>query len=51
MNLSVEETLGMTTIEALATGTPVITYDKTAVPEVVTSSREGCCKEMILMPW
>ena len=38
LNLSVEETLGMTTIEALATGTPVITYDKTAVPEVVTAA-------------
>lgn len=35
LNLSIEETFGMTTTEALACGTPVITYDKTAVPEPV----------------
>lgn len=34
INLSVEETFGMVTAEALACGTPVITYDQTAVPEV-----------------
>lgn len=34
VNPSVEETMGLTTAEALACGTPVITYDKTAVPEV-----------------
>ena len=34
INPSVEETMGMTTAEALACGTPVITYNKTAVPEV-----------------
>ena len=34
INPSVEETMGLTTAEALACGTPVITYDKTAVPEV-----------------
>ena len=37
INLSVEETMGLTTVEAMAVGTPVIVYDKTAVPEVVTS--------------
>ena len=35
LNLSYEETLGMTTVEALACGTPCIVYDKTAVPEVI----------------
>lgn len=35
VNLSVEETFGMVTAEALACGTPVVAYDKTAVPEVV----------------
>lgn len=35
VNPSVEETMGLTTVEAMACGTPVITYDKTAVPEVV----------------
>ncbi len=39
VNLSVEETMGMTTVEAMACGTPVITYDATAVPEVVAP---GC---------
>ncbi len=34
-NLSVEETMGLTTVEALACGTPVVVYDRTAVPEVV----------------
>ena len=34
INASVEETMGLTTAEALACGTPVITYNKTAVPEV-----------------
>jgi glycosyltransferase involved in cell wall biosynthesis len=36
VNPSYEETMGLTTIEALACGTPVIVYNKTAVPEVVT---------------
>jgi glycosyltransferase involved in cell wall biosynthesis len=36
LNLSVEETFGLTTVEALACGTPVIVYDSTACPEVVT---------------
>lgn len=35
VNPSVEETMGLTTAEALACGTPAIVYDKTAVPEVV----------------
>ncbi len=35
LNLSVEETMGLTTVEALACGTPVVVYDRTAVPEVV----------------
>lgn len=35
VNLSVEETMGLTTVEAMACGTPVVTYDRTAVPEVV----------------
>lgn len=36
INFSVEETMGLTTVEALACGTPVIVYNSTAVPEVVT---------------
>lgn len=35
VNASVEETFGLTTVEALACGTPVIVYNCTAVPEVV----------------
>ena len=34
-NPSVEETMGLTTVEALACGTPAIVYNKTAVPEIV----------------
>lgn len=34
INLSYEETFGMTSVEALACQTPIITYDLTAVPEV-----------------
>lgn len=35
VNTSVEETLGMTSVESLSCGTPVITYNATACPEVV----------------
>lgn len=35
VNASVEETMGLTTVEALATGTPAVVYNATAVPEVV----------------
>lgn len=38
INPSVEETMGLVTVEALACGTPVITYNKTAVPEVVSET-------------
>lgn len=34
-NASVQETFGLTTIEAFACGTPAIVYNKTAIPEVV----------------
>lgn len=35
LNLSVEETFGLTTAEALACGTPAVVYNATACPEVV----------------
>lgn len=35
VNTSVEETMGLTTVEALACGTPAVVYNATAVPEVV----------------
>ena len=35
LNLSVEETFGLTTAEALACGTPAIVYDSTASPELI----------------
>lgn len=38
LNLSVEETMGLTTVESLACGTSVIVYDRTAVPEFVDNS-------------
>lgn len=34
-NASVEETFGLTTIEAMACGTPAIVYNTTALPEVI----------------
>lgn len=36
MNLSYEETFGLTTVEGLACGTPSIVYNATASPELVT---------------
>jgi putative colanic acid biosynthesis glycosyltransferase len=38
MNLSVEETFGLTTAEALACGTPAIVYNSTASPELIDRS-------------
>ena len=35
LNLSCEETFGLTTVEAMACGTPAIVLDKTALPEIV----------------
>lgn len=37
INTSYEEAMGMTTVEALASGTPVICYRSTAIPEFVDS--------------
>lgn len=36
LNLSYQETFGMTTVEGMSCGTPSIVYDKTASPELVT---------------
>lgn len=35
VNPSFEETMGLTTVEALACGTPAIVFDRTALPEVL----------------
>ncbi len=37
LNLSRQETMGLTTVEAMACGTPVVTSNLTAVPEVVSA--------------
>ena len=37
VNASIEETFGLTTVEAMACGTPVIVYNSTASPELVSS--------------
>lgn len=37
VNTSVEETFGLTTVESLACGTPVVVYNSTACPEIVTT--------------
>ena len=44
LNLSIEETFGLTTAEALACGTPVIVYNATASPEIV-DNRTGLIVE------
>ena len=38
LNLSREETQGLTTVEAMACGTPAVVYNQTAVPETVDTS-------------
>ncbi len=38
LNLSYEETFGLTTVEGMACGTPVIVYNTTASPELIDSS-------------
>ncbi len=35
LNLSIAETFGLTTIEAMACGTPVVVYNSTACPEII----------------
>lgn len=45
LNLSVQETFGKTTAEAIATGTPVIGYNSTATPELIGN---GCGKVLEL---
>ena len=43
-NASVEETMGLTTMEAIMCGTPAIVYQATAVPECITE-HNGCVVE------
>jgi glycosyltransferase involved in cell wall biosynthesis len=38
LNLSYQETFGMTTVEGFACGTPSIVYDKTASPELIDAT-------------
>lgn len=45
-NPSKEETMGLTTVEAMACGTPVVVSDMTAVPEVVMECGGIVVKEM-----
>lgn len=52
LNLSVEETFGLTTAEALACGVPVVVYNATACPELVSNAtgyvvEKGNIKELI----
>ena len=35
LNLSIQESFGLTTLESLACGTPVLVYNKTALPEII----------------
>ena len=45
VNASVEETMGLTTVEAMACGTPVVVMNATANPELV-NERCGCVVEV-----
>jgi glycosyltransferase involved in cell wall biosynthesis len=45
MNLSYQETFGLTTAEGFACGTPTIVYNATASPELVTD-QTGCIVEL-----
>lgn len=45
-NSSREETMGLTTIEAMACGTPVVVFNCTAVPEVVDERCGAVCEEI-----
>lgn len=52
LNLSWEESFGMTTIEGMACGTPSIVYDRTASPELVSPDtgvvvKAGCIKDVV----
>jgi len=42
-NLSTEETFGLVVVEAMSCGTPVIVYDSTALPELVTGTQCYIC--------
>lgn len=44
MNLSYEETFGLTTVEGFACGTPSIVYNATASPELVTPETGIICE-------
>lgn len=46
LNLGKEETMGLTTIEAMACGTPVLTSNLTAIPEVVTKQSGIVLKDL-----
>ena len=45
-NPSRQETMGLTTVEAMACGTPVVTSNYTAVPEVVTENSGIVCESL-----
>lgn len=46
LNPSRQETMGLTTVEAMACGTPVVTSNLTAVPEVVTADSGVVCENV-----
>ncbi len=46
LNPSRQETMGLTTVEAMACGTPVVTSNCTAVPEVVTEDSGIVCENL-----
>lgn len=42
---SIEETMGLTVVEAMACGTPAVVYNKTALPELIVDGCGYVCEE------
>ena len=45
LSASVEETMGLTVVEAMASGTPAVVYNKTALPELICDGCGFVCRE------
>lgn len=46
VSASIEETMGLTVVEAMACGTPAIVYNKTALPELIVDGCGYVCDEL-----
>lgn len=46
VNTSKEETMGLTSVEAVSCGTPAIVYNRTALPEFITAYNGSVCESI-----